>query len=223
VISVIMPLGPHDGIPRKLIDDLGKSAAIGEILIAVPSGRNPEGGDVDGVSVVHASPGRASQMNAAAGRASGSHLWFLHADSVLGHEAIDKLLFSLERNPEAFWYHDLSFQKDGPVLMRLNEWGVRFRSDMLKMPFGDQGFCLPRSVFRQIGGYDETALYGEDHLLVWKARQQNVPVLRTGGRIQTSARKYRSGGWARITLLHVWLTTKQALPEFFKWLRRNKT
>ena len=86
----------------------------------------------------------------------------------------------------------------------------------LPTPFGDQAFCMRRDDFWRAGGFDDRAPYGEDHLLVWQAGRVGIPVRSVGARIYTSARKYRDRGWARTTARHLWLTYKQAVPEWVK-------
>jgi hypothetical protein len=95
---------------------------------------------------------------------------------------------------------------------------VCIRSRFLGLPFGDQGFCLSREHFQQIGRFDEHASYGEDHLLVWSARRQGILIRSVGASIATSARKYQAHGWLRMTLRNAWLTWRQAIPEWWKWV-----
>lgn len=88
------------------------------------------------------------------------------------------------------------------------------------MPFGDQGLVVPARCFAALGGFDETARYGEDHLLVWTARRHKLPLRRIGATLLTSARKYQRGGWAAVTARHLWLAAIQAWPEWRR-LRRQ--
>ena len=74
---------------------------------------------------------------------------------------------------------------------------------------------LEKEAFHSLGGFDESAAYGEDHLLVWKARQAGLRLKCTGADIATSARKYRERGWLKVTLQHLWLTACQATPQFY--------
>jgi hypothetical protein len=115
--------------------------------------------------------------------------------------------------PGALHYFDLAFLGDGPRRCKLNALGARFRSRVLGMPFGDQGLCVRRDLFEALGGYDEAARYGEDHLLVWAARRAGVRLHPVGQRLRTSARKYGRQGWARTTARHLVLTLRQALPQ----------
>jgi len=160
-------------------------------------------------------------MNRGAEQARRPFLWFLHADSRINGDAVTALQASIEAHPDAILYFDLEFQSDGPKLARLNARGVRFRSRCLGLPFGDQGLCLSRELFSRLGRFNEEVAYGEDHLLIWSARRERVPILPVGTVIATSARKYATNGWLATTALHTWRTWKQAIPEFAKlvWSR----
>jgi GT2 family glycosyltransferase len=103
--------------------------------------------------------------------------------------------------------------------MKLNQLGTWVRSRWGGMPFGDQGFCLRRETWERLGGFDTHALYGEDHLFVWKARGAGVQLRPTGGTLRTSARKYRERGWLSTTTRRLRLTAAQAFPEWLKLVR----
>jgi hypothetical protein len=197
-ISVIIPLAPEEKVPEGLLDALPRGV---EILIA-------RGGT------------RAGSMNKAAAQASGDFLWFLHADTELPKKASAQLVEALQRDGEGLHYFDLGFDSGGA--MHVTALGVWFRSRFLGMPFGDQAFCLPAKTFHALGGYDETIPSGEDHRLVWRARQSGLPLRPVKARIITSARKYRQRGWLRTTSHHLGLTFRQAWPEFVIWLRRSR-
>lgn len=186
LVSVIVPLAPNEPEPLAL-------------LALLP----------DAFEVVLARGGtRASSMNAAASRASGLHLWFVHADTVIEVDAITALLSRLTDPSPTLHYFDLRF--DGGLLMRITELGVWFRSRVLGIPFGDQALCIPAAVFVRVDRYDETAVRGEDHLLVRQAHKAGVRVRPIGASVLTSARKYREQGWFRTTVKHLWLTLCQA-------------
>jgi hypothetical protein len=186
-VTVVIPLAPRDAEPVALIAMLPDSF---EVILA-------RGGT------------RASSMNQAAAVAAGRHLWFVHADTTLGADAAAALLARLQDERPAVLYFDLRF--DGGALMRLTERGVGFRSRVLGLPFGDQALCLSSATFKALGGYDEQAAYGEDHLLVRRARRAGIPALPVGVTITTSSRKYRDHGWFRTTFLHWRLTLLQVL------------
>ena len=224
-LSVIIPIGPNETELPGIVADLVDLPAGTEIIFALSEERETAF-QVSGIpelacKTVYASPGRASQMNKAAGEAKGKFLWFLHADSKLSCDAISVLLKRISLEPNELLFHELRFLTGGPIAMPVNSAGVWFRSNVLKMPFGDQGFCIKRQLFHQLGRYPENVQYGEDHLFVWRALQRGIPVKSTGSVIHTSARKYANGGWFKITCLHLYLWLKQAIPQFIILLRKR--
>jgi hypothetical protein len=186
-VSVIIPLAASEAEPEELLSLMPVAF---EIILA-------HGGT------------RASSMNAAAVAATGRHLWFVHADTTLDANAVEALAASLQTQPGAVHYFDLRF--DAGLLMWLTARGVSFRSRVFGLPFGDQALCLPAGAFRALGGYDENVTFGEDHLLVRKARRAGLPITPVGATVTTSARKYRDNGWLRTTLKHWRLTLSHSL------------
>ena len=222
-ISVIIPLAPKETHWPTVVAQLAGLPDNCEVLLAIT--QDSDEPDVASfknemnIRVLHGSTGRAQLMNAAAMASEKEYLWFLHADSSLSENTVTNLLKKLEGKERVLYFHDLVFVGDGPHLMKLNSVGVWFRSHVLKMPFGDQGFCLAQELFSEIGGYPENVPYGEDHVLVWRALQNGVSVKSVGSTIGTSARKYAENGWLKTTMLHLYLWTKQALPELFILLK----
>ena len=221
-LSVIIPFAAHEQAWKDLLPDLNALPTDSEIICALPQGA--EKLDIPNVRQICEGNGRASQMNAAARIAQGNQLWFVHADSRLCPETIPDLFRRLSEYPDWLLYADLSFAADATPLMRVNEIGVWLRSHILGMPFGDQGLCIRRKTFHELGGYPENVAYGEDHIFVWRARQRGIRLRCIDARIVTSARKYKERGWFKTTLTHVWLTLKQAYPEWRKlYVVRGKT
>jgi hypothetical protein len=198
LISIVVPLAPTEPWPDALLAFLPRDA---EIILA-------RGGS------------RAASLNRGASQARGQFLWFIHADTQLSPQACGKLVASLAQDPKALRYFDLTFDQGGA--MHLTALGVWLRSHLLGLPFGDQAFCLPAATFRSLGGYDETLSAGEDHRLVWRARQAGVPLRPVGATLVTSARKYRERGWLSTTCRHLWLTTRQAWPQCLIMLSQGR-
>jgi rSAM/selenodomain-associated transferase 2 len=224
-ISIVIPIAPGESAWPALLGDLRALPAEAEIVLAAteppPSAWQAviaEAGVTCATRWVVAARGRGPQLNAGARAASKTFVWFLHADSRLPGASLAALERALLQQPGALHYFNLAFANDGPFLMRLNAAGTWLRSHALGMPFGDQGFCLRRERFEALGGYPEDLPYGEDHVFVWTARRQRIPLRCTGAPLFTSARKYRERGWLRTTLRHLVLTAKQAAPELGKLL-----
>ncbi len=225
-VSVIIPIGPTEDTWEVLLQQLLDFTDCLEILLITSL---PEQGAkileksklIPKVKVLLIPGGRGVLMNFGAKFAKASYLWFLHADSVLPGNYTTSISKAIRNSREAIYYFDLTFSTKGFTWMKLNEMGTYVRSHILKLPFGDQGFLMSKAIFFRLGMYKENLKYGEDHLFVWQAHLQKVPVLCIGETIITSPRKYTKYGWFRVTALHLMLTFTQAFPEFLKLLFRK--
>lgn len=180
-LSIIIPIGPSEKSHEKLVEDL--RALNCEIIISSETSR-------------------AQSLNAGAAKATGDFFWFLHADSRISNKALQDLEQALASKPNFLHYFDLEYEGGG--LPALNSYGANIRSRLLGLPYGDQGFCLSKPLFNQIGGYPENVLYGEDLHFVRKAKRLAIKLNRISSRLSTSARKYHNQGWLKVTLVHQW-------------------
>lgn len=230
-LSVIVPVAENDESWRELIQDLKALDSKDEVIfISYTKEKRLEAIQLSKQSHLRCqiqwlrSPkGRAKQMNFGAQKAKNKILWFLHCDSRVKKTAIRDLKRQVQKDINKIYFFRLNFLKDGPQLMRINDFGVWIRSEVLRLPFGDQGFCMHSDTFKLLGGFCETASYGEDHLLVWKAHQKKMRLTCIKVPLYTSSRKYKSNGWLNTTLKHIYLTYKQAIPEFFKLIQSKVT
>ncbi|QDT66279.1 glycosyltransferase [Calycomorphotria hydatis] len=227
-LSIIVPVGPGEAAYRRMEDEFSKRPQGTEVLFV---GTAPEPNDWAEWSTpllsrgevrwLTSPEGRAIQLNNGARVARGEFLLFLHADSRLSPDALDAMLKEVRTSPGELRFYRLEFDHDGPAQTRWNTGGARFRSEYLGLPFGDQGLCLHRELFERIGPYDESVKYGEDHLLVWAAHHAGVSVRHVDAVLKTSSRRYRDQGWLSVTLRHLYLTVKQAVPQLLSlWKRR---
>ena len=223
-LSIIIPVRHQDHLWKKLVSDLLTHNDEFEVILVGPDFKNKES-DSPRVRFVYSEEGRAKQLNHGAKVSKKSFIWFLHADSKLEKNSIQKVEVCLKKNENAIFFFDLNFLNDGPSLMKLNNVGTFLRSRLLKMPFGDQGLFMAKRTFFFLGQFDQEAAYGEDHLLIWKAHQNKISVLPAKMNLMTSSRKYKKNGWLKTTLTHLFLTYKQAYPEWIKCLKKsqNKT
>jgi hypothetical protein len=224
-IAVIIPISPTETSWELLLAQFNESEISIRIFLVMNSSEQAVQTRIRvkkrrNVTVLVQSGGRAELMNFASKKTKAKYLWFLHADSNLPSDYAIRIQEVIRNEKEAVFYFDLTFRTYGHTLMKLNTLGTYFRSHILKLPFGDQGFFLRKDLFLKLGMYKENLLYGEDHLLIWKAHHLKIPVLCIGSTLSTSARKYREHGWLKTTCLHLRLTVLQAAPEFIKKLTK---
>ncbi|MEH6628525.1 MAG: hypothetical protein V7739_18965 [Motiliproteus sp.] len=229
MLSVIIPLGPEETDLGRLQGDLQLLPAGAEILLVCCPDNQPFPHQQQisatlsrfSIKWLVSVTGRAKQLNCGTAAAKGRFLWYLHVDSGFGPLLIQNLLRNLNNQPQGFHFSPLAFAHDGPGLIKLNQWGANLRSRWLGVPFGDQGFCLSRENMQRLGGYPEQVAYGEDHLLLWKARQHGLVLCCGDQALLTSARKYRCKGWGKLTLLYQHLWLRQALPQWWRCLTKK--
>ena len=145
------------------------------------------------------SRGRALQQNRGAASAQGSVFLFLHADTRLPRGYVHHIFEILIDPKTALGAFRFKTDLDHPLL-RAVEFLTNMRSHFLKLPYGDQGLFLRKSLFESIGGFPEVAI-AEDLFL--------VRLLSKHGRIRiapayaiTSGRRWRATGLLRTTLIN---------------------
>lgn len=217
-LSVIVPLAPGEAEWPGLLQQLAALPDGCEVIV-VCADDEPRPAPASWPAhlrcrQLRSEPGRARQQNLGAGVARGEWLWFLHADSRLRPGTLHELQRFIAQDSAALGWFTLAFRGDGPRWTALNALGANWRARWLGLPFGDQGLLLPRHSFEALRGFDEHARYGEDHLLVWAARQAGLPLRHIPAVLETSARKYARHGWLSTTLRHWRLTAAQAWPAW---------
>ncbi|MFT7071728.1 MAG: rSAM/selenodomain-associated transferase 2 [Patiriisocius sp.] len=150
------------------------------------------------IQVFNSEKGRAKQMNTGAKKATGSILYFLHADSY-PPKSFDSLIISEIQKGNPAGCFKMKFDSD--------HWWLRLASWLTKFTWracrgGDQSQFITRALFDEIGGYDERYVIYEDNILINElfARDTFVVIQEWIG---SSARMYREKGVWRIQY-HFW-------------------
>lgn len=175
-VIIIIPTAPGETAHTRLLEDL--KGLESEIIVS------SEGT-------------RAKSLNMGAMAAKRQFLWFLHADSRVSADNLMALKQALSMRSNALHYFDLAYEEGGPTT--LNAWGANIRSRLCGLPYGDQGFCISKTLFEKIGGYPEDVPYGEDLLFVRQAKRKGIRLNRIPSQLLTSARKYNQNGWLKLT------------------------
>lgn len=156
-----------------------------------------------GASVVRcAVRGRAAQMNAGAGIARGSILYFVHADSLPPATFAHDILEAVKNGYHAGCYR-LRFDRPHWFLS-VNAWFTRFDFDAFR--FGDQSLFVTRENFFNAGGFCEDHRVMEDQEII--GRLKKIGGFRVMEKdIVTSARRYLTNGVykTQVTFYMIWL------------------
>jgi len=150
-ISIIIPVLNEETTIAPLLEAL-RDRGEDELLVA-------DGGSVDRTveiasghaHIVHASAGRAVQMNTAAAVASGDVLLFLHADTRRGATALNVVRSVMADDAIIGGNFDVRYEgKDlaAGVFTHINRWRRWFG-----IFYGDSGIFCRRSAFQSLGGF----------------------------------------------------------------------
>jgi rSAM/selenodomain-associated transferase 2 len=158
-----------------------------------------DGGSTDGtlelvakntkVQLIRSEPGRARQLNSGALQASGDILYFLHADC-WPPEDFDKHIIKAIEEGQCAGCFRLQFDSKHWWL-RLAGWFTQFNWRMCRG--GDQSLFIKKTLFNDIGGYNETYPIYEDNVLVAALYDRNSHMV-INHPIKTSARLYEKVG-----------------------------
>jgi rSAM/selenodomain-associated transferase 2 len=144
-----------------------------------------------GAAVVVTEPGRGRQL--ADGAAIGSAPWllFLHADTTLSAGwATAARRFMADATSKAGYFR-LRFDSDDPRARRIERF-VAWRCQVFDLPYGDQGLLIPRTFYRQLGGFRPLPLM-EDVDFVRRIGRRNLVAL--DAEAVTSVERYERDGW----------------------------
>jgi rSAM/selenodomain-associated transferase 2 len=200
-ISIIIPVLNESANLQRAIDSTQPSENIEVIIV--------DGGSSDdtcqvaaarGIKVIASPPGRSKQMNLGAAAATGDILLFLHGDSRLpwGFDQLIRQVINGKQQPiaGAFWLGIEAPHKS----LRWVERGVKWRSQVCQMPYGDQGIFLRAKVFNEIGGFPDLPIM-EDFELIRRLRQRGKISI-VPQPVMTSARRWIQKGILKTTLIN---------------------
>jgi rSAM/selenodomain-associated transferase 2 len=225
MISVIIPAYNEERVLPATLDRLLHLP--GEFEVRLVDGGSQDrtvaiASDRAGVAVLHASKGRAIQMNAGAEMARGEWLLFLHADTLLPPDALVRLNeMEGDSSVEAGgFFHRFS---GTDWRLRMISWLDNFRCARSRIIYGDQAMFVRRSLFRRLGGFPEVSIL-EDVAFCEKLVRVTTPLL-LAPPVITDARKFlKMGVWrsfARVLLiiLHVQFHMPVLPRAFFRDVR----
>lgn len=200
-ISIIIPtLNEATEIGRTL-DKLRILAGSFEIIVA-------DGGSADETcelaksrqaTVIRTERGRGIQLHAGAQAATGSVLWYLHADSIPPTDALLQIHEALSDGNVVGGNFALRFDGDSRAAAFMNLFYDKIR--YIGLMYGDSGIFVRRDAYHQIGGFKPLPLF-EDLEFVRRLRGIGK-LVRVRSEITTSSRRFES---------------RPFLPVFIRWV-----
>jgi rSAM/selenodomain-associated transferase 2 len=192
-ISIIMPTCNEEAFIAHILEALlaitERSEGVEIIVSDASTDRTPAILSSFPVTLCRSAKGRAIQMNNGARLAGGDLLYFLHADTVPPDTVIDDIRLAAATGKKAGCFR-MHFDDDHP-LMTLFGWCTRF--PLMICRGGDQSLFIDKTLFRAIGGFNETLLVMEDYDIITRIEQRGqFHILET--EVTTSARKYHHNG-----------------------------
>ena len=153
-----------------------------------------------GATVITSAPGRARQMNAGAAIATGSWLFFLHADTVPPSNLPLHLRAAAKKGFPACFFVRFDRQTESRWL-RLFSRLSKFNIDVFR--FGDQSLFLSREQFKTVGGFREHLQLLEGHDIVVRLREKTGNFNVINQVVTTSSRRYFTYGIVFTQLIFV--------------------
>jgi rSAM/selenodomain-associated transferase 2 len=201
-LTVIVPILNEAQALASLLDQLERLAHQGTEVI-LSDGDSEDGSasmaEQAGITVVRSARGRARQMNAAAARATGDVLLFLHADTRLPDQADQYIAQALAAGTHCWGRFDVRIS-GRPYLLRVVSRLMNVRSRITGIATGDQAIFVTRSAFDAVGGFPDQPLM-EDIELSKRLLAHSKPA-RIRQPVITSGRRWEQDGvWRTIVLM----------------------
>lgn len=196
-ISIIIPVYNEENNIGKLIDNLEKFTGDFEVIFSDGGCKDKTCQIIDerikdkpNYKRIKSEKGRANQMNNGAKASIGDTLFFLHCDSQVESDILEKIEAAVNRGVK-FGCAKLRFDSRG-ILMKICGFMSNFRVKHRKIAFGDQGIFIDRNVFFENGGYRSIPLM-EDYQLSIDMKEK-YPVEQIDSYITTSGIRFEKNG-----------------------------
>jgi rSAM/selenodomain-associated transferase 2 len=202
VFSIIVPVLNEVDQINHLVEHV-RSHGLGHSYEIIIVDGNPKGSTIKVIQdkeaiAISTRKGRGRQMNAGAALAKGEILVFLHADTRLPDNALQKISQTLANQSYVGGAFDLGIDSDR-LLLKYIAVRASFRSRLNRIPYGDQAIFIRKDYFDQIGGFKEIPLM-EDIDLMRRIKRDGKKIRILRDRVSTSARRWEREGVLYTTL-----------------------
>lgn len=205
MISIVIPILNEEANIGKLLQHLLDHSYAENIAdIIVVDGGSTDNSEVlvrqfKNVVLLNSEKGRAKQMNLGANSATGSILYFLHADS-FPPKQFDQLIINEVKKGHLAGCFRMKFDS--------NHWWLKLAGWLTQFSWracrgGDQSQFITKDLFYKIGGFNEILMVYEDNDLINKLYEMNQFVVIQEW-LSTSARRYETNGIWKLQY-HFWM------------------
>lgn len=203
-ISIIIPVYKEEANINQTIENIYKQDKDIEIIVADSEENFSTLKAIiyDKVKKIKSPKGRSLQMNEGSKQATGDILLFLHADTILPLNAFKNIISVMNNHNVTAGAFNLSINSQRSIF-RLIEKISSFRSNLTKIPYGDQAIFIRREYFESTGRYKEYPLMEEVELMQrLKKDRRKIRIIKD--KVQTSSRRWEKEGIIYCTLRN-WL------------------
>ncbi len=200
-LSVVIPaLNEEANIAAAVESAFGGGAH--EVIVADggSTDRTIELAEKSGATVIKASAGRASQINAGASQVTGDVLLFLHADSLVPATALNDIRDVLADPGVVLGGFRFSAGDQSRASDRFMSWVGRTRHGLFGLPYGDQGQFLRRVDFEDLGGMPLMPVMEDYEFALRCRRLGRLGVARS--QLWTSARGWEEHGIVSVAVVN---------------------
>jgi rSAM/selenodomain-associated transferase 2 len=203
-LSVVIPTLDAAHRLEAALSAVGRPGETIDEIIVVDGGSADGTRDVArrlGATCLPAERGRGRQMSRGADHAAGDWLLFLHADTVLasGWQAEADTFMADPANLERAAVFRFALDDGAPQARRL-ERAVAWRTQVLGLPYGDQGLLIAYRFYRSLGGFRPLPLMEDVDLVRRIGARRIVPLAAAA---ITSAERWRRDGWYRRSAINL--------------------
>ncbi|MDR4507943.1 MAG: TIGR04283 family arsenosugar biosynthesis glycosyltransferase [Candidatus Brocadiaceae bacterium] len=222
-ISIIIPTLNEEKTLARCLESIAGNSDI-EIIVS-------DGGSTDetreiikrhkDVKVVSSLKGRGVQMNTGASYSNGEILLFLHADCIISPRALLNIGDVFQNKKIVGGAFRIKLLSD-KLPYRFIETGINLRSKLFKLPYGDQGLFVKRSVFMEIGCFKKMNVCEDLDFIYRLKKRGKIAIL--DEKILSSVRRWEMNGIVRTTFRNQFLLASYVIRQkafnFFIFFRK---
>ncbi len=219
-LSIIIPTYNEAANIEKMLTHLSNCSCVGECEVIIVDANSTDNTvelannyKVKIYTTEHKS--RAIQMNLGASKATGTVLYFVHADVAVHHHFCSHIKAAIQSGKHFGCYR---YQFDSTnKLLKFNGYMTKYNS--VWAGGGDQTLFITKEKFEALNGFDNSLLIMEDFDLVKRAKKMGLNFTILPYTIKVSARKYEKNSWLRVQAANTVIVIAWKMGASQQWLK----